>query len=232
MSAIVGPVAQLRTWLAWALIGYYRFQGLARQQQIICGTVTADWGLRMAAAPQGSFSRRPWSPWKVPDPYGSPAALRSAGSVAAPLLAGFCFTLVALVLTSPERIRWPDATLLLLTAAGLSLIAAVQCSAWAGRWDISPTEILSWWPDFTQLPQEAREYLFKEQQTHAEHYVRWARATRLAYNGGILSLLAGVTVLLSPPDHESIVSLRGLALLLGLIGFFAELAWVVVSEFL
>lgn len=195
-------------------------------------TAPADGGSRMAAAPDGSYKRRPWSPWTVPDPYGSPAALQSAGSVAAPLLAGFCFALVGLVLTSPERIRWPDATLVLLTAAGLSLIAAVQCAAWARRWDVSPAEILSWWPDFAALPEAAQEHVYEEQRTHAGRYVRWARAARLSYNAGILALLAGVTVLLAPPDHYSVVSLRGVAMLLGLLGFLGELAWVIISEFL
>lgn len=73
----------------------------------------------MAAPPPGSSGPRDWSPWSVPKPYGAPAALQSAGTVAAPLLAGFSFALVGLVLTSPERIRWPDATLVLLTASGL-----------------------------------------------------------------------------------------------------------------
>ena len=43
-------------------------------------------------------------------------------------------------------------------------------------------------------------------------------------------LLAGMTVLLAPPAQQPIVSLRGLAVLLALLGFLAELAWVVISE--
>jgi len=184
----------------------------------------------MAAPPGGSFGRRDGSPWRVPKPYGAPAALQTAGTIAAPLLAGFSFTLVALVLTSPSRVRWPDATLVPLTMAGLLLITAVQCAFWARRWDVTPTEILSWWPDFDGLPETIREQVFREQHTHSERQVRWARATRVAYDGGILSLLAGMTVLLVPPVRESILSFRGLAVLLALVGFVAELAWIVVSE--
>ncbi len=184
----------------------------------------------MAAPPGGSYGPRGWSPWRVPKPYGAPAALQSAGTVAAPLLAGFSFTLVGLVLTSPARVRWPDAALLLFTAAGLFLIAAVQCAFWVRRWDVTPAEILSWWPDFDGLPEATREQVFEEQHTHSKRQGRWARATRLAYDGGILSLLAGMTVLLAPPVQQPIVSLRGLAVLLALLGFLAELAWIVISE--
>ena len=186
----------------------------------------------MAAPPGGSYGRRDRSPWNVPKPYGAPGALQSAGTVAAPLLAGFSFTLVGLVLTSPGTIRWPDASLALLTAAGLFLITAVQSASWARRWDVTPTEILGWWPNFEWLPEAIQEQVFSEQHTHSRRQARWARATRLAYNGGILSLLAGMTVLLAPPERQPIVSFRGLAMLLALLGFFAEMIWVVLSEVL
>jgi hypothetical protein len=186
----------------------------------------------MAAPPGGSYGRRDRSPWNVPKPYGAPGALQSAGTVAAPLLAGFSFTLVGLVLTSPGTLRWPDASLVLLTAAGLFLITAVQGASWARRWDVTPTEILSWWPNFEWLPDALQEQVFSEQHTHSKRQARWARATRLAYNGGILSLLAGMTVLLAPPKHQPIVSLRGLAMLLALLGFLGEITWVVLSEIL
>jgi hypothetical protein len=186
----------------------------------------------MAAPPGGSYGRRDRSPWNVPKPYGASAALQSAGTIAAPLLGGFSFTLVGLVLTRPVTIRWPDGTLVLLTAAGLFLIAAVQCAFWARRWDVTPMEILSWWPDFEGLPAATQEQVFNEQHTHSKHQARWARATRLAYDAGILALLAGMTVLLAPPRHQPIVSLRGLATLLALLGFIAEVTWVVISEIL
>lgn len=186
----------------------------------------------MAAVEPGSSGPRVGSPWYVPRPYGAPGALRNAGTVAAPLLAGFSFTLVGLVLTSPERIRWPNAALVLLTASGLGLIAAVQCAFWARRWDVTPEEMLSWWPIFEELPEAVRQEVYREQHINTKKWRRWARATQIGYNGGILSLLAGVTVLLAPPSHQPIVSLRGLALLLALLGFAAELTWVVISEFL
>jgi hypothetical protein len=187
----------------------------------------------MAAPPTGPEGRSFWSQWILPKTgYGSVAAVQSVGSIAAPLLAGFSFTLVGLVLASPDRIRWPGASLVLLTTAGLCLVAAVQCAAWARRWDPTPAELLNWWPGFETLPVEARDQVYEEQRLHASRHSCWARATRLFYNLGILSLLASVTVLLVPPKHHSVVSLWGLAMLLALMGFLAEMAWVVTSEIL
>jgi hypothetical protein len=188
---------------------------------------------QMASPDTGPPERSHLSGWWLPTGgYGAPAALQSVGSVAAPLLAGFSFTLVGLVLTSPERIRWPDASLVLFTAAGLCLVTAVQCAAWARKWDPTPTELLNWWPDIEKLPEGAREQVYEEQRIHALRHARWARATRIAYNAGILFLLAAITVLLAPPKHHSMVSLRGLAMLLAFIGFLAEITWVIASELL
>ena len=72
--------------------------------------------------------------------------------------------------------------------------------------------------------------MYEAQRVHVEHHTRWARATRLAYNTGILSLLAAITVLLVPPRHTSIVSLWGLAMALAFLGFLAEVIWVAISE--
>jgi hypothetical protein len=185
----------------------------------------------MAAPSTGPEGRSFWSAWLLPKTgYGSAAAVQSVGSVAAPLLAGFSFTLVGLVLASPERFRWPGTSLLLLTLAGLSLVTAVQCAAWARKWDPTPAELLNWWPDFGNLPAEARQQVYEEQRVHAGHHDRWARVTRLAYNAGILSLLAAITVSLVPPRNHSFVSPWGLAMLLAFLGFVGEIVWVFASE--
>ena len=101
----------------------------------------------MASPATGPEHESVWSRWLLPSPkrgYGTSAAVQSVGSVAAPLLAGFSFTLVGLVLASPDRIRWPGASLVLLTAAGLSHVTAVQCAAWAREWNPTPSELLNW----------------------------------------------------------------------------------------
>jgi hypothetical protein len=186
----------------------------------------------MAAAPPPlyGYEARSGSPWLLPKgPHGASAALQSIGTVAAPLLAGFSFTLVALILTSPEPIRWPGATLVLMTAAGLALVTSVQFASWARQWDVSPAELLNWWPNFKELSDVERQWVFDVQHEHIRRHTRWARATRLAYNAGILCLLAGIAVLLIPGRGQTLISLRGLALLIAILGFFAEAVWVIAS---
>jgi hypothetical protein len=183
-----------------------------------------------AAPPPGYEEASPHSPWRVPrGPYGAAASLQAVGTVAAPLLAGFSLTLVGLILTSPDRVRWPDAALALLTAAVLFLITAVQAASWARRWEVTPVELLSWWPMFDELPAEVQERIATKQHEHTARHRRWANVTRVAYDAGILCLLGALAVLLVPPVREEITSLRGIAIALGVAGLLAEATWVVVS---
>lgn len=52
----------------------------------------------------------------------------SVGNVAAPLLAGFSLASVIMVSEDAGKFRWPDATILSLTVAAITLITAVECS--------------------------------------------------------------------------------------------------------
>jgi hypothetical protein len=183
----------------------------------------------VAAPPPDEFRDDAQSPWRLPIAYGSAAALQAIGTVAAPLLAGFSFTLAALVLTNPERIRAPDQALILFIAAGLLLTNAVQASAWARRWDVTPGDLLGWWPDFNELSDHDRGLIYEEQRTHATRHLRWARVTQATYDGGILCLLAGVALLVWPPHGWSFSSARTLAALVALCGLLAECVWVVFS---
>jgi predicted benzoate:H+ symporter BenE len=185
-----------------------------------------------AAPPPGYDDTSGYSRWRVPRPYGASASLQAVGTVAAPLLAGFSLTLIGLVLTSPERIRWPDAALALLTAAVLSLITAVQAGSWARRWDVTPVEMMSWWPTLTELPDYVQDRIVGEQHSHTVRHRRWAAATRVAYDGGILCLLGAVAVLLVPPARWELLSLRGLAVSLAVLGLLGEAMWVTVSVLL
>jgi hypothetical protein len=77
--------------------------------------------------------------WAFPGPPGYLESIQAAGSVAAPLLAGASFTLVALVLQSTTPFgRWQDLTLLLLlVGAGLAQVFAVQSVIWTRRYMIA-----------------------------------------------------------------------------------------------
>lgn len=57
--------------------------------------------------------------------------IKSVGDVAAPLLAGFSFTAVIVISGDTGHRRWPSLTLLALTMAAVTLIAAVESSKYA-----------------------------------------------------------------------------------------------------
>ena len=65
--------------------------------------------------------------WAVPAPSGAPAAVQSLSGVAAPLLAGFSVTMAMLVLQGSERLRYPEATLMLSALAVILMLTCLQC---------------------------------------------------------------------------------------------------------
>jgi hypothetical protein len=159
--------------------------------------------------------------WDVPFPFGLPVALESAGSVAAPLLAGFSFALVGLIIPAPEHFRWSSGSLVLLLASGVSFIAAVQCGFWTRQFAVTPEEIELWHPD---LPREQKVGL---QRLHRRGFKIWSYRFNLSYRTGILLLLAGVTVALVPPGD--IGRGRYLAIAVAAAGFLGELCWVLAT---
>jgi hypothetical protein len=156
--------------------------------------------------------------WDQPFPYGYPAATENAGSVAAPLLAGFSFALVGLVIPTPENFRWPNATLALLLAGGVSFIGSVQCSFWARQYAITPEDIELWRPEY---PPERKLAL---QRLHKLGFDTWARRFNFSYRAGILLLLAGIALALVP--RGPITTVRYLAIAVAGGGFLAETCWV------
>jgi hypothetical protein len=156
--------------------------------------------------------------WKAPWPYGDPAAAESAGSVAAPLLAGFCFTLIGLLVPEGKGIRWPDLALALFVAGGFFFIGAVQCGAWARQWTVTPSELDEWGPDDPPERKEA------EQRAHALGFAIWSRRLRSMYRAGILALLAGITITLVPSSH--ITAMRWVAIAIAAVGLAVEGLWI------
>jgi len=133
-----------------------------------------------------------------PDDRGTPSGVEAAGGIAAPLLAGIAFALVALVLQlRSHEVRWRDATLALLVASGLSQIAAVQASMWSKQ--------------YADLPAGTR----------------WATFMSRAYDVGIICLLAAVTALLAPPGRLKNVPIgRWIPFAIAALGLLGECVWV------
>lgn len=163
--------------------------------------------------------------WRVPTPYGYPAAVSAAGSVAAPLLAGFAIALIGIVLQVGNNTRAPGLTLALLGAAVVALLASVQCAFLARLYDINPTELAAWWPDHAE-PARA-EQLVKEQAYHSAMHRTWSAYFRRSYNLGVLLLLAAIGVMLMPPGSSHHETERWVACGLVALGFCGELAWLV-----
>lgn len=66
--------------------------------------------------------------WRKPAPLGYGSAIDSVGSVAAPLLAGFCLATVIIVSDDAANFRWPGAVLLALAIAAVAFVGSVQCA--------------------------------------------------------------------------------------------------------
>ena len=133
--------------------------------------------------------------------YGHSAAVESVGSTAAPLLAGFAFALIALVLQAPTSFAAPGATLALLSGAAVLLISCVQLVFLHRRHHVPP-DVWAGWADLA--PDSEREL---RRADYAARYFsdltrgrRYRVAAVWTYNGGIVLLLAGVVVSLWPKD--------------------------------
>jgi hypothetical protein len=165
-------------------------------------------GLRSTAEPASAAADRPVDEAGTgvarhravlhpPAPYGAPAAAEGRGSIVAPLLAGFSFALVGLVVQSQQAIRWPDLALFLLASAGVLLVSAVQFTFRARQYQVTPSEAKDWWPDWED-DLERQDRVYEELRTYQACHRLWVRRARLAYNTAICALLLGLAVVLVP----------------------------------
>jgi hypothetical protein len=164
--------------------------------------------------------------WAFPLPLGYLDSIQSAGSVAAPLLAGASFTLVALVLQSAIPFgRWQDLALLLLVAAGLAQVFAVQSVIWTRRYMVTPDELRQWFPDdFTEDGERPTPWILNVQEDSGQQARTWANRTRWWINVGISLLLAGVAVGVVPPGRISVM--RWAVVTAAWAGVAVEATWV------
>jgi hypothetical protein len=165
--------------------------------------------------------------WLTPTKYGAAEAVMSMGTIATPLLAGFSLAAFVQVLAlSANDVRYGDIAALLLLLAAVFLVLAVQATFWARQYQVTPDQLKEWWPDADE-PNRA-EMLKTEQAEHAASFKTWARRARIAYDFGLLCLLAGLTVLAIPPATANPPA-RWAAVGVGAIAFALELGWVVAS---
>ena len=178
-----------------------------------------------SAPPQPEGPRGPF--WQTPTRYGAAEAVISMGTIAAPLLAGFSLAaFVQVFALSARDARYRDVAALLLLLAAVLLIHAVQATLWARQYQVTPAQLREWWPDADE--QHRREMLKIEQAQHMASFKTWSRVARIAYDFGLLCLLAGLTVLAIPPASGNPPA-RWAAVGVGAIAFALELSWVIAS---
>lgn len=190
------------------------------------GTGTAPPGAGQSGA-GGAPPRKQGGTWGAPSPLGHYTALQSAGGIAAPLLAGFSFTMTSVLLTSPGTSRWQNATLALFVSAGLILIFTVQTSLWLQSYAATPSDYSQWYPEKMVNGYPDSE-AFQWHIANATKAGTYAKATRRLYNFGILVLLAAVATAVIPPGP--IAGSRIIVVVVGCAGFVAELIWILASE--
>jgi hypothetical protein len=137
------------------------------------------------------------------------------GTIAAPLLAGFSLSTFVLVLTlKASDVRYPDFAALLLLLAAVFLILAVQATISAR----------GWWPD-----QQSRGKMSKaDQDWLTGKFKAWSIGATIAYDLGLLCLLAGLTVLAVPPVSGNPTT-RWAAVAVGAIAFIVTLCWTIAA---
>jgi hypothetical protein len=165
-------------------------------------------------------------------PYGRPAAIENVGVAAAPLLAGFSFALVGLILqieNVERKVAEPNIALAMLVAAGLLLVNAVQCAFNARQYHVPADE----WQSLVELFPEGRRrnQLWENQVKWVKMQAKWVARTRRLYNLGVLVLFAGVaTTLLPPGPVTEIDEPRLVAVGLAVGGLIIEFVWVLSGE--
>lgn len=161
--------------------------------------------------------------WRPPMSAGAMGAVQSVGTTAAPFLAGFSITLVGVIVATAHFAHGGIAELLL-TGAALLMVGSMQFSLWARQNEVSPSFYDEWFPEATE---ERVQYNKSEQTMLARKWQFWSGLTRMAYNAGILLLLAGLFTILLPPEGITLRTARGAAAGLAAAGLAAEYIWLI-----
>ena len=148
------------------------------------------------------------------------------GTIAAPLLAGFAFAAIGLVLQVQSSLRWPDQALVLLVLAFSLLLFSVQASFHARRHYVPPSELMSYLSLASN--ERRRRQLRGEYLSGLGSYERWEVLAMRSYNVAIVMLLMATAVLLVP--RGQVGAWRLVACIGALAAAVAEVAWMVRSE--
>lgn len=163
----------------------------------------------------------------LPAPLGQAAAIEAMGTIAAPLLGGFAFAAIGLVIEARPEVRWPDQTLALLVVAFLMFVTCLQATFHAKRHHVSPDEWLAW---LALAPTDARrDQLHRTFIAGLAAYGRWVAIARWSYNLAIVLLFAATAVFLVPRSHD-VSGWRTAGIAIAGLAALGECLWVAIEE--
>lgn len=141
--------------------------------------------------------------WTVRLPEGYYDAIQATGTTVAPILAGFAFAILAIVLVppgknEPDPLRWRDAVLALLVFSALLLIISTQAAIRARATLVKPDELRAWYPLSVDPAGRPNQWLEGHQKALEGRTLRASGACRQAYNAGTLLFFTAIAVLLVP----------------------------------
>jgi hypothetical protein len=149
------------------------------------------------------------------------------GSVAAPLLAGFSITIVAVSLTDFEKLRWPGPAAILGVLTSGILVLTVQLTAWARQYHVTPADLRSWFDDADEISR--RKLLIDELEFFTTLENKYARLARLTYSAGIVCLFAALGTAIAPTANSFQIVARWVAATIAYLFAAAEVGWILIS---
>ena len=167
--------------------------------------------------------------WTVRNPEGYFDAIQVTGTMIAPILAGFTFAILALVLVPPAKneadpLRWRDPVLALLVLSALFLIISTQTAIRARATLVKPDELRAWYPSSIDETGEPNAWLAERQKGLEQHTATASTVCRHTYNAGTLLLFTAIAVLLAPP--APVDDARRVALVAAAIAVTVEATWL------
>jgi hypothetical protein len=171
----------------------------------------------------------PEGKWLVPDPEGYFDAIQVTGTMVAPILAGFAFAILALVLVpvaknEADPLRWRDPVLALLVAAALLLIISTQAAIRARMTMVEPDELMKWYPSAVDEHEKPNLDVRTRQRDLHDRTAKASNICRQTYNAGVLLLFTSIAVLLVP--RSPVDDARRAVIVVALVAVAIEAAWL------
>jgi hypothetical protein len=167
--------------------------------------------------------------WTPRQPEGYYDAIQATGTMVAPILAGFAFAILALVLVpsakgAADPVRWRDPVLALLVFSALLLIICTQSAIRARGTLVKPDELRAWYPSSVDAAGLPNQWLAGRQKALEERTARASTVCRYTYNAGTLLLFTAIAVLLVPPSPVD--DARRVAMVAATLAVAVEAAWL------